>query len=344
VAHFLGRLVPLDALADAAAQPPRPGLRRRLDGGLDRPDLVGDVVPGARRRLRRRQRWPQPERWAALVRDELGLDLVQHSLDLVDLDAPPGEVAAQAERVRAACDAAGLTLHSTFTGLAAYSSNLLLHPDPAARERARAWYRRVIDFTAAAGAGSTGGHIGAYSVDDWRDPGVRRELWAELTASLAGLAAYARDRGLSALMAENLAAAREPSTIEMMSSLLTAGDGAHVPVTLCLDVGHQCVPGTSGDDRDPYAWLERLGARARGGHLPQAGGPADHHWPFTAETNAAGIIEAGRVLAALDASGATDVALVLEVIPAFEQDDGQALADLRASARYWRDALARHTR
>ena len=288
------------------------------------------------------KRWPQPERWAALVRDELGLDLVQHSLDLVDLDAPPGEVAAQGARLREACAAVGLTLHSTFTGLAAYSSNLLLHPDPAARERARAWYRRVIDFTAAAGAGSTGGHIGAYCVDDWRDPAARRELWAELTGSLGGLAAYARDRGLSALMAENLAAAREPSTIEMMSSLLTGGDEAHVPVTLCLDVGHQCVPGTPGDDRDPYAWLERLGRRAPVVQLQQADGQADHHWPFTPETNATGIISAERVLAALDASGATDVALVLEVIPAFEQDDDEALADLVQSARYWRDALARH--
>jgi len=136
------------------------------------------------------KRWPQPERWATLVRGELGLDLVQHSLDLVDLDTPPDQAIDEAERLRAACDAAGLTLHSTFTGLAAYSSNLLLHPDPAARERARAWYRRAIDFTAAAGA--------------------------------------------------------------------------------------------------------------------------------------------------------TDVALVLEVVPAFEQDDGQALADLVESARYWRDALARH--
>ena len=52
----------------------------------------------------------------------------------------------------------------------------------------------MIDFTAAAGW-STGGHIGAYGVDDWRDPAARRELWAELTELLAGLAAYARDRG-----------------------------------------------------------------------------------------------------------------------------------------------------
>ena len=98
------------------------------------------------------KRWPQPERWAALVRDELGLDLVQHGLDLVDLDAPPGEVAGQAEQVRAACAAAGLTLHSTFTGLAAYSSNLLLHPDPAARERARASRQYRADRTRSASA------------------------------------------------------------------------------------------------------------------------------------------------------------------------------------------------
>ncbi len=104
-------------------------------------------IPARDQHLHRGQALAAAGALATLVRDELGLDLVQHSLDLVDLDAPPDEVAGQAEQVRAACAAAGLTLHSTFTGLAAYSSNLLLHPDPAARERARAWYRRAIDFT-----------------------------------------------------------------------------------------------------------------------------------------------------------------------------------------------------
>lgn len=290
------------------------------------------------------KRWPQPERWGRLVRDELGLDLVQHSLDLVDLDAPEAAAAGQADRLRAACAAGGLTLHSTFTGLAAYSSNLLLHPDPAARQRAMTWYRRVIDFTAAAGAGSAGGHVGAYSIDDWRDPVRRAELWSGLGESLAGLAGYSREQGLAGLMAENLAAAREPSTLAMLSSLLTDGDDAHVPVTLCLDVGHQCVPGTSGHDRDPYAWLEQLGARATVVQLQQTDGKADHHWPFTPGTNAAGIIDAPKVLAALDRSGATDTALILEVIPPFEQDDDEVLKDLRQSAEYWRNALAGHGR
>jgi sugar phosphate isomerase/epimerase len=290
------------------------------------------------------KRWPRPERWARLVRDDLGLDLVQHTLDLVDLDASPAQVMCQADWLRAACAAGGLTLHSTFTGLAAYSSNLLLHPDLAARERARTWYRRVIDFTAAVGAGSAGGHVGAYSIDDWRHPIRRRKLWSELGESLAELAAHAHEQELSCLMAENLAATREPSTLQMLSSLLTDGDEAHVPIRLCLDVGHQCVPGTSGKDRDPYAWLKQLGARTAVVQLQQSDGKADHHWPFTPETNAAGIIDAPKVLAALDRSGATDITLILEVIPPFEQDDDQALQDLCQSAEYWRSALAMHDR
>jgi hypothetical protein len=105
-------------------------------------------------------------------------------------------------------------------------------------------------------------------------------------------------------------------------------------------VGHQCVVGTGGDDRDPYAWLRRLGARSPVVHLQQSDADADHHWPFTAERNAQGRIDARRVLDALDASGAAEVALVLEVIPSFEADDDVVLDELIESAGHWREALA----
>src|SRR5258707_6061262 len=78
------------------------------------------------------KRWPRPPDWAAVVRDELGVDLVQHCADLVDIEAGRADLERQAADLRDGCAAAGLTLHSTFTGLAAYSANLLLHPD---RER-----------------------------------------------------------------------------------------------------------------------------------------------------------------------------------------------------------------
>ena len=285
------------------------------------------------------KRWPEPERWAAIVADELGLGMVQHSLDLVDLDAD-APFAEQAQAVAAACAARGIGVHSTFTGLGAYGRNLLLDPDQVRRERARAWFRRAVDFTAAAGGRAAGGHVGAFSVADWRDDVRRDRLWDSLRSDLGELAAYASDRGLEAVLFENMAARREPSTIAEAEALLRpAGDG-RAAVALCLDVGHQCVVGTSGDDRDPYAWLRRLGARSPVIHLQQSDAEADHHWPFTAERNAQGRIDAGRVLDALDASGAREVALVLEVIPSFEQNDDAVLAELVESAEHWREALA----
>jgi D-erythrulose 1-phosphate 3-epimerase len=287
------------------------------------------------------KRWPEPERWIAIVRDRLSLDLVQHSLDLVDLDAPWPLVERQAAAVRAACERAGLELHSTFTGLAVYSSNLLLHPDPELRARAETWYGQAIAFTVAAGARATGGHVGAYSVADWREPVRRDALAGELRAALRRLAAAARLAGLEELYVENLAAAREPSTMDGVLGLLTEGDDEHVPVVLCLDVGHQCVPSTAGPDRDPYAWLERLGGRAPVVQLQQSDAVADHHWPFTRQRNAVGRVDADQVLAALEASGARGTALVLEVIPPFEQDDDEVVEELEESVAYWREALAR---
>jgi sugar phosphate isomerase/epimerase len=289
------------------------------------------------------KRWPRPADWAPIVRDELGLDLVQHSLDLVDIEAGEAELRREATALYETCDGAGLALHSTFTGLAAYSTNLLLHPDQAWRSRALEWYRRVIDFTAVAGAASTGGHVGACSVADWRDPRRRADLWHELQASLRLLAAYARQAGLDSLMIENLAAAREPSTMDGVRSLLMDGDADHVPIVLCLDVGHQCVLGASGAETDPYAWLAQLGSFAPVVQLQQSNATADHHWPFTPEANRAGRIEADRVLRAIEASGATEVALILEIIPPFEADDDQVVDDLRVSAEYWRRACAIRT-
>ena len=189
------------------------------------------------------KRWPRVEDWAPIVRDRLGLRLVQHSFDLV----PAGSPAAAARAFGGSVRDSGLELHSTFTGLAAYSDNLLLGPDATGRAAAADWFEWAIDWTATAGGRATGGHVGAFSVADWTDPERRARLWSGLQRTLAGLAARARTAGLDYLLVENLAAAREPSTMAMIRDLMTNGDDGRVPVRLCLDVGHMCVPGTVGD-------------------------------------------------------------------------------------------------
>jgi sugar phosphate isomerase/epimerase len=285
------------------------------------------------------KRWPRPDDWAAVVRDDLGLEIVELSLDLVEgLDAP-AERHRSAELTRAALSRHGLRAETTFTGLAAYGLNLLMHPDAERRSAALRWYRTVVDVTAQLGALACGGHVGTMSVPDWSDPTQRSERWSDLRRDLLELAGHARDAGLDHLLVENLVAVREPSTMAAVEELLTEGDAAHVPVRLCLDVGHQCVPGTEGDERDPYAWLRHFGSRLGEVQLQQSDALGDHHWPFTPERNAAGRIVPGRVLDTLAASGAEDVLLVLEVIPAWEEDDGQVLDGLLSSVELWKSAL-----
>lgn len=285
------------------------------------------------------KRWPRPADWAQVVRYELGLEIVELSLDLMET-ASDGERQRTAEEVRALLGEHGLRAETVFTGLAAYSHNLLMHPDAEHRRSALEWYLAVVDLAARLGVKGVGGHVGAMSVPDWTDPERRAERWTSLQRSLAEIAASARAAGLDYLLVENLASPREPSTIAGLETLLTDGDVGHVPVRLCLDIGHQCVPGTTGADRDPYAWLRHFGGRLAEVQLQQSDGLADHHWPFTPDRNATGLVDPGRVLDTLAAAGVADVLLILEVIPAFEADDRQVISDLRASAEVWRRALA----
>jgi sugar phosphate isomerase/epimerase len=287
------------------------------------------------------KRWPRPEEWAHVVRDEFGLDVVQHCIDLTDL-AGDIDFDGEATAVRSACDEAGLRVHSVFTGLVAYSANLMLAPDDAERRRGFDLWSRAIMFAVRVGAVSAGGHVGSMSRHDADDPDRRALRWSELRVRLAELSGFASQLGLGALLVENMACDREPSHLHEVESLLSDGDQHHAPVTLCLDVGHQCVPGTDGDEADPYAWLRRLGRRTTVVHLQQSDAEADHHWPFTAAHNARGRIRADAVLDALVESGAEEATLVLEVVPAFEAADGVVLSELRESVMYWREALTTH--
>lgn len=162
------------------------------------------------------KRWPAAREWASVVRNDLGLDLVELSFDLIEGTETFAGRREAIERTRAALDANGLTAHATFTGLSAYSVDLLMHPDPARREAAMTWYRGMVDLTAALGASATGGHVGAMSVPDWSDAERRAERWDGLKRDLRSIARHAQSAGLEYLLIENLVAVREPSTMAQL--------------------------------------------------------------------------------------------------------------------------------
>ncbi|HEX8770218.1 MAG TPA: TIM barrel protein [Acidimicrobiales bacterium] len=281
------------------------------------------------------KRWPEPEEWSAIVSD-VGLEYVQFSFDLLD-PLMAGDLDAY-DRVREVCEQRGISISSAFTGFVAYSQNFLGHPDEALRSRAQEWYRLAISAGARLGVRGVGGHIGAMSVREFEDESQRRRSIQRSQEAVLRLAEHAAKEGLEFLLWEIMPVAREyPAHMDEAEELMSRWTcDAAVPVTLCLDLGHACLAGGTELERDPYAWLERLGPYARTIHLQQTDGVFDRHWPFTQEFNANGIIEPERVVELVNKLPQDEVELMLEPVHAFETPDEQVKSDLRESVLFWR--------
>ncbi|MDQ3397940.1 MAG: sugar phosphate isomerase/epimerase [Deinococcota bacterium] len=282
------------------------------------------------------KRWPEPEAWAAFVREDLDLTLVQFSFDLLEPWWPEDLTRPLAARVRSAAEANGLTLHSAFVGLAAYTYNALLHPDPAGREAAKAWYRRAIRLAAEMGAPAVGGPVGGLSVRDAARSDTRRVRYEELLESLAELADYAKGQGLEALLVEPTPLPREiPWTVEEAQRLLADLGETPAPIRYCLDVGHALYKPRYGQEARLEPWLAGLGEGIGLVHLQQTDGLSDSHWGFTRP----GIVTPDGVARALQVAGLGDVPLVLELFYPFELDDAQVVTDVKESVRLCKAAL-----
>jgi D-erythrulose 1-phosphate 3-epimerase len=282
------------------------------------------------------KRWPEPEAWAAFVRQELGLDLVQFSFDLLDPWWPDDLAGPVAARVKTAAGAHGLAIHSAFVGLAAYTYNALLHPEAAGRKAAKLWYLRAIDRAAEMGAAAVGGPVGGMGVRDLADPAIRRARYAELVTTLGELTDYAAARGLTEILIEPTPLPREiPWTVAEATTLLDDLGATAVPVRYCLDVGHALYQPLYGDDARLEPWMGELGDRIGLVHLQQTDGRSDSHWGFTRP----GIVRPAEVADLMARSG-VKAPLVLEVFYPFELTDEAVRSDIVASVVACRDALA----
>jgi sugar phosphate isomerase/epimerase len=285
------------------------------------------------------KRWPEPEAWTAIAA-RLGVRHVQFSFDLLD-PLLNGDPAAYTE-TRLACEREGIEITSAFTGLIGYSQNSLSHPSEHVRDRAQRWYEAAIDATAILGARGLGGHIGAMSVAQHADATARQLAIDRTVAAVRALAERAAERELGFLLWEIMPVAREyPSRLDETAELVGRLAGTAVPVELCLDLGHMCAHGATGADRDPFAWLERLGAQTRCVHLQQTDGEMDRHWPFTAEFNAQGIVRADHVIDLVAQFDRAEVELMCEPMFAFEAADQDVVDALADCVEFWRPALAR---
>lgn len=281
------------------------------------------------------KRWPEPEVWAAFVRQELGVELVQFSFDLLDPWWPEALSGPLARRIRDAAKAEGLTLHSAFVGLAAYTYNGLLHPEAEGRRAAYRWFERAVDLTAEMGAAAVGGPVGGLSVREAAQPALAQRRYDELIMALGELSAYAKRAGLAEVLLEPTPLAREtPSTVADAQQLLKdLASVTALPVRYALDLGHALYRPLYGAEASLEPWLA-LGGAVAFVHLQQTDAQSDSHWGFSRP----GVVDIAAVAAQLKRAR-LDVPLILEVFYPFEQDDEAVRRDIVASVQHCRAAL-----
>ncbi len=280
------------------------------------------------------KRWPRPEEWALLVRERLGLDLVQFSFDLLDPWWP--EHRQMAVHAREVADAHGIRIQSAQVGLAKYTYNGLLHPDPHARAASVEWWRRAIDVAAELGCESMGGPVGALTVPE--GDVVREQRYAELVDILVELGDHARDAGLKALLVEPTPLAREiPSTIAESERLARDVElrGA-VPVRFVIDVGHALYRPLYGEA--PLSdWLLALAPFIGVLHLQNTDFQSDSHWGWPDDR---GLLDVTAFRRDVQEADLEHVPVFLELFDAFEADDDAVLQRVVSSVQYCRAELA----
>ena len=279
-------------------------------------------------------RYIEPEVWGKIVGEELGLRSVQFVADLLNPFLPKEYIQSQIKRIKESAKRYDFAVDSIFTS--AYTRvNHLTHPDERAREIWLNWFKDLLSIGAELGAKTGGSHFGILTFDTIEDKERRKKVteagikgWQELTF-------FAKELGYESLIFEPMSVPREfANTVQETKDLMNAVNAnAGIPMKICLDVGHAPHP----DQRDPYPWLEELGAVSPIVHIQQTVLGKSMHWPFTKEYQDEGYIKAEKVLDSLEKSGCKETILMFELSHREHWDtDGLVVQDHRESVDYWR--------
>ncbi|MDH7803273.1 MULTISPECIES: sugar phosphate isomerase/epimerase [unclassified Rhizobium] len=286
------------------------------------------------------KRWITPDLWAPVVRDQLGLNLIQFSFDLVDPMWPSAVLSRHARDVRKAAEDHGITIHSAFIGLAHYTFNQLLHPDEDVRAYAEQWMERAYGFAAEAGISGVGGPLGAIAsrTDASEADAIDQRDYEGLVERMLRLGEKARTAGLSELYVEPTPMRREwPWTVQQARRMMADVAGSATPWSLCVDWGHGTIIPLYGPEADTMEpWFTELSDVISVVHIQQTDYQLDRHWDFTEP----GRVDLKDARALLARTGLAQSPVFLEVFYPFEQNSKSILDALKTSALTLKQAFA----
>ncbi|MGQ9889757.1 MAG: sugar phosphate isomerase/epimerase family protein [Aggregatilineales bacterium] len=284
------------------------------------------------------KRWPEPEAWAELVVEKLGLRLVQFTFDLIDPWWPEADRRLLAHKTRRAVEATGVVIHSAFVGLAAYTYNSLLHPEPAGHRAALEWWRRAVDLAAELGAGAVGGPLGGMSVRSF-DAGEQDRLYHRVLDDICSISEWMAAAGLRELLIEPTPLVREiphkaSDSLQLFADLKNR---TAVPVRYVIDVGHALYQPLYGASAALDPWLETLGDHIALFHLQNTDFQSDSHWGWP---DPRGAFDVAVFAQTLQRYHLTDRPIFLEVFYPFEFADASLIENIRLSVDHCRRLLA----
>jgi len=285
------------------------------------------------------KRWVEPQVWARIVSETLGLNLVQFTYDLLDPWWPETSRHPMAAEVRKAAADWGLQIESAFSGLANYCFDGLLHPDAAGRRASFDWWKRAFDVAAKVGSKASGGPLGGMSVGDASDPVKRERRYQDLLEAVIALSAIAKEAGLERLQVECTPLAREvPYSIEQATRFMKDLDGrCAVSVKLLVDIGHALYQPLFGPDIRMPEWLNGLGGSIGAFHLQNTDFQSDSHWGWP---DRRGLFDLAGFAGEVRAAGMEEVPAFLEIIYPFELADETVLESITSSVLHCRREYA----
>lgn len=286
------------------------------------------------------KRWPRPSDWISITKNELNLGGAQISTDLLSPSFEFSSAIKYMEEVKIVASAYDLEIHSLFTGLGAYSSNLLLSNSESERKSAFEWFCRLVDLANLVGAKGIGGHIGAISVDANKDSKSRTGLIESLKEYMFKLAEYAKSNGLEHLQFENLAVVREYGhSIVEAKDLEDSLMNSSVPWILCLDVGHPAALGRESKDNNIRDWISQPWRNTPVLQLQQSAYSSDRHAPYFSRDPIEGENSPAEIIRGVNKWEASTVPAFFEIIHPHEVSDELVLKEIKESIALWQHLI-----
>lgn len=283
------------------------------------------------------KRWPEPQTWAKIVTQEMGVNLVQFTFDIIDPWWPESKRKVLTAQVKQAAQEYGITIHSVFAGLAYYTYNGLLHPEPAAREITMEWWKWAIDVTVEVGADTCGGPLGGLSIPDATNQDKVKQLYEEQITRVLEVCDLAKRAGLKQFLVEATPLIREfPHTVEQAQTMFADLADAAIPVLFVVDVGHALYQPLYGPNANTQEWLMGLGNKIGLIHLQNTDFQSDSHWGWPDER---GLFDVPGFVNEVKEAYLTEVPMILEVFYPFELADEQVLENIVKSVRFCLDHL-----